>query len=198
MLGRESTPARHFEMAADATDEWTAWPIEARRWLMEARISPVIIKDRKFMWSDSKSVLYIPVHQDNTGGRVLVGHTARVFPDKQYWQLTNDRTNFYGHYKGVIDNKVVLVEDVLSAIRIVSLGFNAISLMGTNIKPAVLTRILNEGYTAATIFLDGDNNIVRAKTRDIAKRLSWLPTNVVETGQDPKRHSDEELDKLLS
>lgn len=183
----------------DASGEWGAFPVEAKKWLLDARISPVIIADRGFMWSDSKAALYIPVQQegDSAFGRKIVGHAVRLFNPKGYFTKTNDKDNFYGYYKAPVEtDTVVLVEDVLSAIRVAEV-VDSISLMGVHVKPAVLSRVLTGGYKRAIIFLDGDNPQVRMKAREAAKRLSWLPTRIVETGTDPKRHSKEELDKLL-
>lgn len=202
---RRTSDSRRIGVAAtaapdDATGEWGAFPKEVKAWLLDAHFTPVIIKDNGLVWSDKTSSLYIPVRQYTDGGYTHHGWVVRQFNPKGYYTRTDDIEGFYGYYKAkdVIDNStVVLVEDTLSAIRVAEL-YDAIALLGVNIKPAVLSHILRSGYKRAVIFLDGDNTTVRLQARKIAKRLSWLDTKLIETGTDPKHYTKEELDTLLT
>lgn len=98
---------------------------------------------------------------------------------------------------GGSSSTVILVEDVLSALRVSALGWDALALCGTELHPEAANFILTEGYKRAIVFLDGDNPTVQMKTRTIAKKLSWLSTTIIETGQDPKNYPDSQLAEIL-
>lgn len=184
---------------ADCHSEWSAFPAECRRWLTEAGIEEEIVTAKEFLWSDSKQCLYIPVWQESktTVGHKHVGYVQRFFNPKGYLTRTNDKDNFYGHYiKGASSSTIVVVEDVLSAIRCAEVC-DSIALLGVAVKPPALTKLLTCGYKRAIIFLDGDNPQVKMAARAIAKRLFFLPTTIIETGRDPKSYSLEELQELL-
>lgn len=183
----------------DCHSEWKGWPIEVRRWLMEAGITESVLIGREWLWSDSKECLYIPVWQEDrtTTGHKVVGYVQRFFNPKSYLTRTNDKENFYGYYvHSATDDTIVLVEDVLSAIRC-SEVCDALALLGVAIKPTAITKLLTSGYKRAIIFLDGDNPQVKMAARAIAKRLFFLEVQIIETGRDPKHYSLEELKELL-
>lgn len=195
--GRYPTGSSGRIIPEDLTDMWTAFPVEARHWLMKAGVSssPVI------KWSDEREALYITVLQGSlvTTGTKHVGYVIRGFNPKYYLTNTDCKEEFYGHYICPTSKHktVVLVEDVLSAMRVSELH-DAVCLLGVHAKPAVLTKLFSCGYTDAIVFLDGDNTQVKMKARQLAKRLCWMNTRIVETGRDPKDYSKEELDKLLN
>lgn len=198
--GRDSERGRpsHRIIPEDLTDMWTAFPIEVRHWLIKAGITH---SGHGFKWSDEQEALYIPVLQGSlvTTGTKHAGWVIRGFNPKSYLTLTDNKDEFYGHYVCPTSKHktIVLVEDVLSAIRVADLH-DSISLLGVHAKPSILTKLFSCGYTEAIIFLDGDNTQVKMKARELAKKLCWMNTRVVETGHDPKEYSKEELDKLLN
>lgn len=185
----------------DATTEWHAWPSEVRGWLSDAHVSTVIARDAGMVWSDKQAALWIPVRQHSliTTGCKLAGYVERHFNPKRYYARTDDKDSFYGYYVAKESKKpdtVVLVEDVVSAIR-VSEVLDCISIMGVHPKPAMIEAVLKNGYRNAIVFLDGDNPTVKMKARQIGKRLPFVNTKIVETGSDPKSYTTDELDKLL-
>lgn len=92
---------------------------------------------------------------------------------------------------------MVIVEDVLSAWR-VSEVVDSIALCGTELHPAVITALFNEGYTDAVVWLDADNPIVRAKARKIVNRINGLCwTHMIETGSDPKNENAAQVEDRL-
>jgi len=198
----KSCPAgvRTTEIPKDLTDNWERFPLGVKLWLIKAYITPVTSANNQIKWSNSKAAIYIPVMQaGKTTEKVQVGYVIRWFNPKDYRTQTEDTRMFFGYWRGPSDirRRVVLVEDAISAIR-VSEFEDAISLMGTSIKDSVLKRILDEGYTDAVVFLDGDNSIVKMKTRAIAKRLAFLNVRVIETGRDPKSYSVHELQHIVN
>lgn len=187
----------------DATGEWGRFSPEARRWLVEGGVTSVISDARGVQWSDSTGKLYLPVTQGSriTTGHKNVGWVERGFSPKSYYTRVIDKENFYGYYPQVdaevgVGNICVLVEDVISGWRC-SEVVDTFSIMGVHPSPALIGRVLKERYREAVVFLDGDNPTVRMKAREIGKRLPFVRTRIVETGQDPKSYSREELARLL-
>lgn len=182
----------------DASKIWVDFPRAVRRWLSEARISGAQAEYVGILWSDSRQTLFIPIKRKNE----LAGWVVRTFGEdgRSYRILTDDKDNFYGHVvrmgEGAPRKKVALVEDALSGLRVGQL-VDCIVLCGTSLRPSVIEALLTEGYEEALIFLDADNSVVRRKARAIAKRLPFLRTRIVETGKDPKHHTDSELVELL-
>lgn len=122
---------------------------------------------------------------------------VRSFTDvhRKYTMFADDWSNMFGHF--VRGSKVLtLTEDTISALRCSEIC-DTMSLLGVNIKPRMIEEIAKEGYTDVVIFLDGDNPRVRMAARKIAKRLPFLRTRIVETGNDPKHYSREELECLI-
>lgn len=184
---------------ADAHGEWTAFPREAREWLLKGGVSSVIAAEQGIQWSDSGNVLWIPARQYSrvTSGYKDSGWILRGFNPKSYLTRTNDKDNMYGYYpSSVITNTIVIVEDVISAIKC-SQVVDAIAILGTHPKQAMIQKVLSEGYRKAFVFLDGDNPVVRMKAREIGRRLPFVETQVVEVGCDPKECSIDVLKEIL-
>lgn len=179
----------------DAHDNWHGFPREVREWLIKGGITPVISGAQGFLWSDSSDRLWVPIV--NRGDRV--GYIERGFSPKKYLTRTTNREECYGYYvtDNVINNtKLMLVEDVVSAIKCVTV-IDTIALLGTYVKPKVISDIAKEDYKDVYIFLDADNTNVRMKARSIAKRLPFVTCHVIETGKDPKHHTIPEIEELI-
>lgn len=179
----------------DTSKVWDEFPRGVRRWLNEARLDKADCTKWGMCWSESAQSLFIPVKRKGE----FAGWVVRGFGDdaSRYRTWTDERDRFYGHVESPAPGgTVVLVEDVLSGIRVGKLA-DCIVLCGTNIRPAAIGALIEGGYTEAVVFLDGDNSMVRQAARKIAKRLPFLRTRIVETGKDPKHHSDEELVSLI-
>lgn len=178
----------------------------AREWLAKAGLPSSVITEREFKWSENEQGLYIPVHKELSAfGPRLAGYIKRSFSPKDYRTLRIDAGGLWGLYRqggatpvqGVVpDGPLVLTEDVLSALRVAKYA-DAMALCGTELHPEAASLILTEGWKRAIVFLDGDNPTVKMKARKIASRLSWLVSEVVETGKDPKNHTDDELLTLI-
>lgn len=161
---------------------------------MKAGITPVITDTHGFLYSAGSQELFIPVR--NNG--VLVGWVVRCFAEdgRKYDTITEDSSKFFGFYPSS-GKKIVIVEDVLSALRVAPIC-DSITVLGVFLKPEALSVIANSGYEEAVIFLDGDNSQVKMAARRMATRLSpFLRTRIIETGKDPKLHTDEELRCLI-
>ena len=197
--GHHSELAEHqgYLLPEDITESRTAWPKEVVAWVGKAGL---LETPRELLWSQQRQSLYWPVEQEGLSayGPKLAGYVIRRFDPKRYLTLTQDKAGFWGLYRGQERHQtVVLTEDVLSAWRVAELT-DAVSLMGTELKPQILTYLLQAGYDRAVVYLDADNPVVRAKARKIASQLSFMPVELLETGKDPKLEPKERLRKLLN
>ena len=172
---------------------WADYPALAQRWLLGGGFDSTLCSKYGVVWSDRSDALFLPVLRNGE----TAGYAMRKLSPKTYRSLTADFPRFFGWMKDNTTN-VVLVEDVLSCYRVHEAGFDSIALMGTEIKDSVIDAVREGRYGAAVIFLDADNPTVRMKARRIAKRLPFVHTRVLETGKDPKRHTEEELKCLLT
>lgn len=194
------TNATYFGPPKDCHNEWTAYPREAREWLMQGGVTSVINAKQGIMWSDSHNKLWIPARQwcrTYSGAYKDSGYIVRGFNPKSYKVVSDNKPAMFGHYlNDVITNDCVLVEDCISAIKC-SQVIDSIAILGVHPSSYVVEKILKEKYRRVFVFLDGDNSVVRLKAREIGKRLPFVETVVIETGKDPKEHTTEELKELL-
>lgn len=193
--GERSSPPR------DSTGEWGRFPRHVKEWLLRGGVTSVISDTQGFLWSEEKERLWIPVRQysKTTTGNKLAGWIERGFSPKSYLTRTDDKANFYGYYVSgsVINNsKVVLVEDVLSALKC-SQVVDSIAITGVHPKESVIAAVLKNGYKQAYVFLDADNPTVRMKARQIPKRLPFVECKIVEAFKDPKSCSIEEIQAFI-
>lgn len=186
-------------LPGDSTGDYGQFLPGARAWLSKAGLTQETVEKENFIWSDEHQCLYIPVRQDGD----LVGYVQRFYdtddPKKRYKTRSLDKSNFFGYYKRFDKpgDTVVIVEDTLSGLRVKELCDTLVAL-GTNLLPAAESLLIRQGYKNAVIFLDADNGIVRNEARRMGRKLSWMNVRYVETGKDPKYHSDAELTSLLT
>lgn len=107
--------------------------------------------------------------------------------DKPVWE----------HCSKVHSGTVIVVEDILSGIRIAEAGHNVIALLGTTMTNKVLVDIINK-YTHIIIWLDGDKAGVKAAI-DIHRRCNnYIKSSVIQTNQDPKTYTDAKINKEIA
>lgn len=175
------------------SDSGKDYPALVVRWLLAGGFDSKLCAKYGVVYSERTESLYIPVLRSGD----IAGYAMRKFEPKTYRPMTDNFSKFFGWMRGNTD-KVVLVEDILSCYRVHEAGFDAIALMGTEIKDGVVAAVQEGRYKEAVVFLDADNPTVRMKARRIAKRLAFTSTRVLETGKDPKRHTEEQLKCLLT
>lgn len=185
----------------DAHNVFTAFPREVREWLLAGGVTPVIVSAGGFYWSDSDKKLWMEARQYSkvTTGYKVSGYVARGFSPKSYLIYSADKDNLYSYYvsDSVINNgKLVIVEDLLSALKCSQI-VDSIAIFGVHPKLSIISKILQEKYKEAYIFLDADNPEVRMKAREIPKRLPFIKCKIIELGYDPKYCSIEQLQELI-
>lgn len=134
----------------------------------------------------------------------LLGYQARVFgvnKDKGKWYSKGDvqtivhvLNNGVGHAL-IKTTRLVLVEDLISAIKISRLGISAMPLFGVNIKSRIgQFRVLSP--LELIIFLDPDQHKHSIEESNLL-RLNGFQVHTVLSKKDPKEYTYEELKELL-
>jgi ribosomal protein S27AE len=162
-------------------------PTVAKQWLFKYGITPQEIEEFNFSWDESKSLLILINHPNFWQGRVF----NDSFPTK-YRNTGSKPLTYYG-----FADTIVLVEDVLSAVKIARLSPQvcACPLFGSSV-PDEWVRTLSERFKIVKIWLDRDkaSNAVKIMR---SFRSRGIESDVVVTPNDPKEYSTQEIHDFL-
>lgn len=177
-------------------DYTTDIPEHGRLWLFKAGISEQLYTKHNIGYSKSLDRVILPVY--NTQGslewyqcRALhQGQSPKYLQparcrDKVMFRVNRDRNNL---------QRVVVVEDILSAIR-VGEHVNTVSLLGTKITTSQASELIK--YKQIIVWLDPDRAGRQGSYK--IRRTLGLVTDVknIVTSKDPKELSDKEIKQCL-
>jgi len=161
-------------------------PKEPMRWLLSYGITPNEINDFHIGWNDDTQLLVLVKTPDYWQARTFGKHKVK------YMSNGIKPLTFYGDA-----DKIVCVEDILSAIKISRLSpdWCALPLLGSSMSEEVIQRLSGQ-FKSVVIWLDRD------KAKDaikIARNLKQRGFNssVVISPLDPKEYSKGELSEWL-
>lgn len=186
----EADPRPPMPAVWDARD----WPLHARVWLYKAGLHNDRIREAGIYYCPRLDRVILPVINDEK----LVYWQARGF-DKERAKYINpaiDKTALQARYG--TEGPIVLVEDILSAIRCgeVARGW---SLLGTSISDAAAqaVRVHRQGYPVL-IWLDPDGAGRKARAKyKRALGLVGIEPRIIKTDKDPKLYSQEEIRQII-
>lgn len=174
-------------------DFTTEIPLEGRLWLYSGGLSPSIWNELGFGYSKSWERVIMPVYEQ---GELVWFQARAILPEQKpkYIQPSHDRSSIMFKMLKGSKERVVVVEDILSAIR-VGKHTNAVSLLGTKITTEQASYLSN--FDKVTLWLDNDRAGKRGAFA-IKKALS-LVTEVdsIVTDEDPKKLTDEQILRKL-
>jgi ribosomal protein S27AE len=161
-------------------------PKPAMQWLLSYGITPNEINDFGIGWNDDAQLLVLVKTPDYWQARTFGNHKVK------YMSNGIKPLTFYGYA-----DKIVCVEDILSAIKISRLSpeFCALPLLGSSMSEEVIQR-LSGHFKSVVIWLDRDKANEAIK---IARNLKQRGFNssVVISPLDPKEYSKGELSEWL-
>jgi len=167
-------------------------------WLYKYGITDQDIKRYRFGFSEWYDRLIMPVFNDGKlvywQGRNL-GKSTKDSP--KYTNVKSNRSSVYFQLLTYPGKPVVLVEDILSAIRVNNAGYNSVALLGTNIGTYLVKELQQLRPTLVLVWLDPDKRLDCVK---YACRLTALgvPTQpVITCDRDPKEYSQQEIKDLI-
>lgn len=148
-----------------------------------------------FLWAPERKAVWQPIRAPDGHYR---GCVLRRYQDKTIWTYKANETSrepllaWYKGPKGFDDNNVVLVEDIISAIKL-SRYWNTAAINSTHLSPeAVLELVQWSGKQY--ILLDKD--ATWAAIEQSRRWKSLLHMQVVECELDPKYWTDDQLKRL--
>ncbi len=182
-------PISKLELPNDYT---TTIPVEGRLWLYSAGLTESTIRENKIGYSENLRRVVLPVYDSNNRLIWFQGRAILKGQKPKYIQPSRDkgRAIFLKRPDSHTDSGIILVEDILSAIR-VGKHITTASLLGTKVNSEQACII--KDYIKATTWLDGDK-AGRRGAYNIRKTLGLVCEvgNIVTT-VDPKRLSDKQI-----
>ena len=165
-------------------------------------ISEDEMKRQEFKWLPYKDRLYMPVFNGN-------GYTIGGVAKTPYKGL-KPKTLLYRHNdvpmlhypKGQLDEDVplILVEDIISSVRLVTAGYRSAALLGTHISPAMLSHLVKE-EPRVILMLDGDASAkavsMKLKYAGLFKNFDVVVLSNRDGSDDPKDLTDKILEEIL-
>lgn len=161
--------------------------VGAMRWLDQYGITNEETKEHRIGWSPVNESLVFPVFDlDNT----LIFYQERFFNNPKRKYKTHGKSEEVFNIIGPLSSSLVLVEDMLSAIKI-SRQFEVMPLYGSSISQERIGR-LSKLYKHILIWLDNDKAHYAIR-RAVHMRPHFDKVTTVVTEFDPKEYDDTEI-----
>lgn len=170
------------------------FPQKCQDWLNKAHITGCY--DKGIVWDDSQGRLILPCR--SRGGELL-GYQARGFGKDPKYITKGFGRALYHWSEGESNETLVVVEDILSAIRLSAIGYSAVALLRTTINKELLLEVLNYEPECAVIWLDNDNPTVKRLARRLVHTLKGYGVLTLRVADriDPKYYTDDELTEIM-
>ena len=170
---------------------------EAKQWMARYNLTENSQIDFEILWYPEKRELIFPIYTND--GR-LMAYQARNFSGRgPKWRTEGKIHEHPIVYAGIEDANlgyIVLVEDVVSAIR-VSDHIDTMPLFGTHLNPS-RTAWLAQRYRNVIFWLDHDALSLARKYSTQFQIYPEVSTHIIETLQDPKAYTHDEIAELVS
>lgn len=166
-------------------------PAEAVRWLDQYDITKQEMHRNRIGWSKSRDTLVFPVFASGE----LIFAQERFFSHPKMRYKTHGATEDTFHFMGPRTNNLVLVEDLVSAIK-VSRQFQAMPLWGSSISQDRILR-LARFFDHITVWLDNDKASYAIR-RAAHMKPYFTKVSTVVTEYDPKAYTNEEIKEFLN
>lgn len=170
------------------------WPVKAYVWLRHYGITNEEIRNYQIGYSVEQQRVILPIWWKGE----KVGYQLRRIFD------TDNRPKYITKAKGGVGfmsfgctpiDKVVLVEDILSAIK-VGRQEQAIALLSTGVTQEMKLALAK--YNRFYIWLDMDNEqVVRAAVKLVKSLGIYGVTKLLHTPNDPKEYDDDQIERYL-
>lgn len=162
-------------------------------WLHKYNITDTERIKYRMLWSAEKQQLIFPLYDGNSN---LLAWQARCFdPNAKAKYFSQGKIHEVLYFCGKKTTPLILVEDLLSAIKIGRIGV-AMPLFGSEASTTLLMR-LKAHYNGIIVWLDSDK---WKNSHDIVNRAKsiGLPAMSVFTNLDPKEYTDDKIKFFLT
>lgn len=204
LLGNNMNPNKETEpMVTLPDDACNVFDNEGLEWLRKYEISDEEIVDNHICWSEIRKSIIFPFYNSSKELIMWQARSFRTSPDpkikipKYYTRgyKKSDYLPIFYYEDSSMDDAIVLVEDILSAIKVRRVQ-DAMPLLGSYIDKELLTR-LSKFYTSVVLWLDKDKQDTYKKYISFAKIL-FDKVSLVYTDLDPKEYSATIIKEFLT
>lgn len=186
-----SQPVSEITLPHDSSYDY---PKVALDWIEQYELTRNDLLKQRVVWSDWYCRLIFPVFSFDG----LIAYQGRYFgPDttKPKWWGEGNLKDTLHILKGKDDSCIILVEDIISAMKLQKVGHTSMPLFGSHVDLSRLKRIKNY-YHKIILWLDPDKRKESIKFANIGKSLG-LNMRVIFSDLDPKQHSTSEIEEYL-
>ena len=179
-------------------DSSTTYPLRCREWCARYEVGTNLLLRNKTVWAEANQRLIFPIFSDEN----LIAYTGRYFGEeplvnlKRKWDSQGINNNLF-HFIGRSERHLVLVEDIISAIK-VSQFAQAMPLFGSNIgleRWKRLSKIVGTDIKCI-VWLDPDMRKQSIKEAALGSSIG-MNTGIVFSDKDPKEVSREEIQERI-
>lgn len=163
-------------------------------WFFKYGISHEDAAKHHLGWSEKHNRIVLPVYNRRHELQAIQMRAVGAWQDPKYLNPTgpNVARALLEVQKTGTEDRVVIVEDILSAIKVGKVH-NSVSILGTNLTESRSFSI-RERYTSAIVWMDGDKAGKRGQRAAIHKLLMLgMQVKQIRTPCDPKTYSLEDI-----
>jgi hypothetical protein len=176
------------------------YPKRAIEWIEQYELTTTDCLNHNVMWSESLQRLIFPVYGDGQ----LIAWQGRAFHLPQVKNPKIPKWYGKGNLKDTFNilgkgNKIVLCEDIVSAIKLSNCGIMAMPLYGSFIGIERFRRLIKliPKDTKVGVWLDPDKRPEAASAARLG-RLCGLQCRSIISDKDPKEHSYDEIRNIIN
>jgi len=188
---------KELVMPKDMRGDRNYWPREMITWLIECGIPLQIAEEYGICYDAKRHRVVIP--KLNREGRLVQYQSRRLALDDSPKYLTNKLKHEHIHDPiGPGESTCIIVEDMISAIRLAELGYDAVPLFTTTMTSESMLTLVGR-YDKIYVWLDNDSVVVDRQADIICTGLRLLDQNAqrIMGFRDPKHYSNEEIDGIV-
>ena len=170
------------------------YPKVALDWVGQYELDRNDLIRHRVIWSDYFERLIFPVF-DETG---LLGYQGRYLGNKEgkaKWWGQGRLEEILHILKSEDDSCIILVEDIVSAIKLQKVGHTSMPIFGSHLSLSRLNRI-GRYYKDVVIWLDPDKRKESILFQTRAKTVG-LKARVIFSDKDPKEHTNVDIKRIL-
>lgn len=129
----------------------------------------------------------------------MSGYQARGFSGSRSKYVNIGSLNHLLYFDKNLYGPTVVVEDIMSALRISDIGYNVICVMGTHLSNEKLVEALFLGKICAEIIIWLDSDVPGQKAAQILReKFKWITKcKIIQSTKDPKLYSNDEIRRLI-
>lgn len=172
------------------------YPHECLAWVSQYELNRNDLLNHDVMWSESWKRLIFPVYDGEKGLVLWQGRYFGDNPDKAKWFTQGDAKSVF-HILGN-SNILILVEDIVSAIKLERAGYAVMPLFGCVVGGYRFgkLRLLQNNSSKTIVWLDEDKRTEAVREAKLG-RLFGLDCTVIFSKRDPKDETFESIHKIV-